>query len=107
MYWNEGIRGSKLAPEFRGSSTLRSNVKHTFAVEEHGDFFKKQIGVREPLHPDARFHRRKLEIRAYAPMQKSEHPDFDHFQTIQGQVERQTHDNRLHEMHDVEVSVEG
>jgi hypothetical protein len=81
------MKGTRLAPDFRGSSTLRSNVKHTYAVEEHGDFFGKLPGGREPLHPNARFHRRKLEIRAFAPMQKPDHVDYDHFKTLQGQVE--------------------
>ena len=85
MYWNHYTKGTTLNPTCRGEATLRTNVKHTYAVEEHGDFFSQGRGEeRVPLHPDARYHRRKLEVRASAAILKPDHVDSDHFKTARG-----------------------
>jgi hypothetical protein len=90
MYWNHYSKGTPLNPTGCGEVTLRTNVKHTYAIEEHGDFFSQGRGEeRVPLHPDARYHRRKLEVRASAARLKPDHVDSDHFQTVQGAVEKQ------------------
>ena len=68
MFWNTYYEGTHLAPRQYGSlPSLRSNVKHLTAIEEFPHLYGKKNDRLETLHPDTKYYRRKLEIRAYAP----------------------------------------
>ena len=89
MFWNTYYEGTHLAPRQYGSlPSLRSNVKHLTAIEEFPHLYGKKNDRLETLHPDTKYYRRKLEIRAYAPSDLRK-PLGDYYtNTVAGQVEK-------------------
>ena len=89
MFWNTYYEGTHLAPRQYGSlPSLRSNVKHLTAIEEFPHLYGKKNDRLETLHPDTKYYRRKLEIRAYAPRDLRK-PLGDYYtNTVAGRVEK-------------------
>ncbi len=89
MYWSDYYEGTMLAPRQYGSTpTLRSNIKHLTAVEEYPHLYGEKGDRLDTLHPDTKFYRRKLEIRAHAPANLGKKLGDYYRNTIEGQVKK-------------------